>query len=67
VFSTRLLVGKDEQEGRKHIYLCIENAEGYILIAVYLFICMRVTLITKSIKPNRIKFGGMIGYYPGTI
>jgi len=22
---------------------------------------------SKSIKPNRIKFGGMIGYYPGTI
>jgi len=26
---------------------------------------MRVN--TKSIKPNRMKFGGMIGYYPGTI
>jgi len=30
---------------------------------IYLFICMRV----KSIKPNGMKFGGMIGYYPGTI
>jgi len=29
---------------------------------------MRVIRITKkSIKPNRMKFGGMIGYYPGTI
>jgi len=23
--------------------------------------------LEKSIKPNRMKFGGMIGYYPGTI
>jgi len=22
---------------------------------------------SKSIKPNRMTFGGMIGYYPGTI
>jgi len=22
---------------------------------------------SKSIKPNRMKFGGMIGYYPGSI
>jgi len=22
---------------------------------------------SKSIKPDRMKFGGMIGYYPGTI
>jgi len=22
---------------------------------------------SKSIEPNRMKFGGMIGYYPGTI
>jgi len=28
------------------IYLRIENAEGNVLIAVYLFICMRVTRIT---------------------
>jgi len=35
---------------------------------IYLFICMRVPRITKkNIKPNRMKFGGMIGYYPGTI
>jgi len=32
---------------------------------IYLFICMRVIRITK--KPNRMKFGGMIGYFPGTI
>jgi len=36
-------------------------------IYIYLFICIRVTRITQSIKPNRMKFGGMIGYYPGTI
>jgi len=46
-------------------YLRIENAEGYVLIAVYLYACVRVK--TKSMKPNRMKFGGMIGYYPGTI
>jgi len=29
---------------------------------------MRVIRITqKSIKPNRMKFGGIIAYYPGTI
>jgi len=35
---------------------------------IYLFICMRVTRITQKVL-NRIalKFGGMIGYYPGTI
>jgi len=35
------------------IYLRIENAEGYVLIAVYLFIylfiCMRVTRITQKV------------------
>jgi len=34
-------------------YLCIENAEGYVLIAVYLFIYLRVTRITQKIL-NRI-------------
>jgi len=34
-------------------YLRIENAEGYVLIAVYLFICMRVPHITKKVL-NRI-------------
>jgi len=34
-------------------YLRIENAEGYVLIAVYLFICMRVTRITQKVL-NRI-------------
>jgi len=28
---------------------------------------MRVIRKTQSIEPNRMKFGGMIGYYPGTI
>jgi len=54
-------------------YLRIENAEGYVLIAVYLFIYSFIYLYacysqnSKSIKPNRMKFGRMIGYYPGTI
>jgi len=50
-------------------YLHIENAEGYVLIAVYLFIYLYACSShnKKSIKPNRMKFGGMIGYYPGTI
>jgi len=57
-------------------YLRIENAEGYVLIAVCLFIYLFTVFIylyacclhnSKSIKPNRMKFGGMIGYYPGTI
>jgi len=30
-------------------YLRIENAEGYVLIAVHLFICMRVIRITKKV------------------
>jgi len=52
-----------------NVYLCIENAEGYVLIAVYLFIYLYACSShnTKSFKPNRMKFGGMIGYYPGTI
>jgi len=52
-------------------YLRIENAYAYVLIAVYLFICMCVCVCylhnSKSIKPNRMKFGGIIGYSPGTI
>jgi len=36
------------------VYLRIENAEGYVLIAVYLFIYfMRVTRITQKVL-NRI-------------
>jgi len=50
-------------------YLRIENAEGNVLIAVYLFIYLYACYShnSKSIKPNRMKFGGMIGYYPGII
>jgi len=50
-------------------YLRIENAEGYVLIAVYLFIYLYTCYShnSKNIKPNGMKFGGMIGYYPGTI
>jgi len=48
-------------------YLRIGNAEGYVLIAIHLFICIRVTRITQKVKPNRMNFGGMIGYYLGTI
>ncbi|TNN37541.1 hypothetical protein EYF80_052290 [Liparis tanakae] len=49
--------------------LVIENAEGYVLIAVYLYIYLYACYShkSKSIKPNRMKFGGMIGNYPGTI
>jgi len=52
-----------------HYYLRIENAEGNVLIAVYLYACVRACYShkSKSIKPNRMKFGGMIGCYPGTI
>jgi len=32
---------------------------------IYLYACYSYN--SKSIKPNRMKFGGMIGYYPGTI
>jgi len=45
-------------------YLRIENAEGYVLIAIYLYACYSQN--SKSIKLNRMKFGGMIVYYPGT-
>jgi len=43
-------------------YLRIENAEGYVLIAVYLFIYLYAcyTHNNKKIKPNRMKFGGII-------
>jgi len=36
---------------------------------IYLFICLYACSShnTKSFKPNRMKFGGMIGYYTGTI
>jgi len=36
---------------------------------IYLFIYLYAGYAhnTKNIKPNRMKFGGMIGYYPGTI
>ena len=42
---------------------------GYVLIAVYLFVCLSVCYShnSKSIKPNRMKFGALIGYYTGTI
>jgi len=50
-------------------YLLIENAEGYVLIALYSFIYLYAcsSHYKKSFKPNRMKFGGMICYYPGTI
>jgi len=49
-------------------YLHIENAEGYVSnrrVFIYLYACWSHN--SKSIKPNRMTFGGMIGYYPGTI
>jgi len=45
-------------------YICIENAEGNVLYA-YVRACYSHK--SKSIKPNHMKFGGMISYYPGTI
>jgi len=50
-------------------YLRIENAEGNVLIAVYLFIYLYACSShnKKSFKPDRMKFGGMSGYYSGTI
>jgi len=36
-----------------YYYLRIENVGGYVLIAIYLFICMRVTRITQKVL-NRI-------------
>jgi len=45
------------------------NEEGCVVIAVYLLIYLYACYShnSKSIKPNRMTFGGMIGYYPGTI
>jgi len=36
-----------------------------IYIFIYLYACYSQN--TKTIKPDRMKFGGMIGSYPGTI
>jgi len=36
-----------------------------IYLFIYLYACYSHK--SKSIKPYRMKFGGMIGYYPGTI
>jgi len=49
--------------------LPLHSVEGYVVIAVYLFIYLYVyySHYSKSMKPNRMKLGGMIGYYPGTI
>jgi len=45
------------------------KCKGNVLIAVYLFIYLYACSShnSKNIKPNRMKFGGMIGYYPWTI
>jgi len=34
---------------------------------VFIWMCACYSHKSKSIKPNRIKFGGMICYYPGTV
>jgi len=54
---------------QKNNYLRIENAEGNVLIAVHLYIYLYACYShnSKSIKPNHMKFGGMVGYYPWTI
>jgi len=36
-----------------------------IYLCIYLYACYSHN--SKSIKPNYMKFGGIIGYYPGTI
>jgi len=36
-----------------------------VYLFIYLYACYSHN--KKSLKPNRMKFGGMIGYYPGTI
>jgi len=52
-------------------YLRIENAgrlcfdrRVFIYLFIYMYACY--SQISKSIEPNRMKFGGMIVYYPGT-
>jgi len=67
VFKKKLLT--IENPALVHVYLRFENAEGYVLIAVYLFIYLYACYSRnkKSFKPNCMKFSGMIGYYPGTI
>jgi len=51
------------------ITLALKNAEVYVLIAMYLFIYLYACYshYKKSFKLNRMKYGGMIGYYPGAI
>jgi len=36
-----------------------------VYLFIYLYACSSQN--SKSFEPNRMKFGGMIGYYPGTI
>jgi len=36
-------------------------------LCIYLCVFVCYSHNSKSIKPNRMKFGGMIGYYSGTI
>jgi len=69
VWSNLAVENRIKGEIWQNYYLCIDNAEGNVLIAVYLFIYLYVWYShnLKSIKPNRMTFGGMIGYYPGTI
>jgi len=52
-----------------YYYLRIENAGRLCFdrrVFIYLFICTCYSQNSKSIEPNRMKFGGMIVYYPGT-
>jgi len=50
------------------VTFALKMPESYVLIAVYLFIYLYACYLqnSKSIEPNRMKFGGMIVYYPGT-
>jgi len=52
---------------RIHNYLRIENAGRLCFdrcVFIYLYACYSQN--SKSIEPNRMEFGVMIGYYPGT-
>jgi len=56
----RLWVSREALYRMNDYYLRIENAEGYVLIAVYLFICMRVNRITQKVL-NRIAWN-LVGW-----
>jgi len=67
--TTREVVCQNQKAQRPSIWTCgllyhyyrrIENAEGYVLIVVYLFICIRVPRITQKVL-NRIAWN-LVGW-----